>query len=358
MHYPHPAEARLALASLPWFEEWRERVGGECGFTRTGFLQLVAPADNGKLRAAVARLREVGVETELLLADELRRLQPQLEVDDGELAAYEPRGGYADPVATARAFAAAAVDRGARLLEGTAVTAISLAGGRIAGVETTAGRIAAAAVVLANGNWSTPLLHSLGLELPIHPTRVQLAFFSRPPAMPRGPAGHCTIIDRRYGYYSRPNGEDETLVGLSAYHRPLPALDDWPWSNDPEFPPLALDQFARRIPAAGRGTYLRGHMGPLDVTPDGRAILGLAPGVDGLYLAVGMSGTGFKKAPAIGCCMAELVTTGEATTAPIHAFRPTRFAEGDLFTSDEYSLPEDAVDAQEIGRLRGRGLIH
>jgi sarcosine oxidase subunit beta len=52
--------------------------------------------------------------------------------------------------------------------------------------------------------------------------------------------------------------------------------------------------------------------------------------VEGLYLAVGMSGTGFKTAPAVGMCMAELITEGAARTVDIGAFSLSRFKEGRL----------------------------
>ena len=57
MHYTFLPEARLALISLGWFQEWRERVGGSCGFTKTGFVRLVAPEKAPLLRQNVARRR-------------------------------------------------------------------------------------------------------------------------------------------------------------------------------------------------------------------------------------------------------------------------------------------------------------
>ena len=68
-------------------------------------------------------------------------------------------------------------------------------------------------------------------------------------------------------------------------------------------------------------------------------MLDAAPGVAGLYVAGGFSGTGFKKSPAVGACMAELVTDGRAGTVDITPFRLGRFAEGDPIVGDEYALP-------------------
>lgn len=87
-------------------------------------------------------------------------------------------------------------------------------------------------------------------------------------------------------------------------------------------------------------------------------VLGSGPEVPGLYLAVGMSGGGFKKAPAIGACMAELIVDGKASTAPIEPFRPTRFAEGQPLSGAEYSLPADGVDPTRRAELGQQGLIH
>ncbi|MPZ12722.1 MAG: FAD-dependent oxidoreductase, partial [Kiloniellaceae bacterium] len=104
-HYTNLDEARIALAALPWFEEWEERVGGDCGFAPTGFLQMVDRRDQQTLRRNVEALQHIGVDTRLVGPDEIRDLQPHLHLHGDELAAYEPRSGYADPVATTRCLA-------------------------------------------------------------------------------------------------------------------------------------------------------------------------------------------------------------------------------------------------------------
>jgi glycine/D-amino acid oxidase-like deaminating enzyme len=86
--------------------------------------------------------------------------------------------------------------------------------------------------------------------------------------------------------------------------------------------------------------YVRGQAGIYDMSPDTRAILDRAPGVDGLFLAAGFSGSGFKISPMVGACMAELAVHGRATSADIQPFRFSRFAENDpIRGEDEYDLP-------------------
>jgi len=74
---------------------------------------------------------------------------------------------------------------------------------------------------------------------------------------------------------------------------------------------------------------------------------------DGLYVAVGMSGAGFKKGPAIGACVAELIVDGEARTAPIDDFRLARFQEGPGIVSNGYTVAPEAADV-----LGGGSLVH
>ena len=97
-HYPTALEADLAWESLTqYFEPWGERVGGGCGFTRTGFAYLVGEDGVGALQHSVSLQRGVGVETELVGPEELREIDPALDTNDVALAAYEPRGGSPHP---------------------------------------------------------------------------------------------------------------------------------------------------------------------------------------------------------------------------------------------------------------------
>jgi sarcosine oxidase subunit beta len=64
------------------------------------------------------------------------------------------------------------------------------------------------------------------------------------------------------------------------------------------------------------------------MSPDSRPIIGQLPEYEGLYCMAGDSGTSFKTSPAIGKCLAELITNGQATTVDLHPFRASRFAEG------------------------------
>ena len=93
-HYANTSEAALTLASLDVFQNWDEHVGhGDPVFRAPGFLQVVRPEDELKLRSNVAALQAIGVETELVAAEHAHEVEPLLRTDDLTLIAFEPRSG-------------------------------------------------------------------------------------------------------------------------------------------------------------------------------------------------------------------------------------------------------------------------
>ena len=331
-HYPTSLEADLARESLTqYFEPWSERVGGGCGFTRTGcgftrtgFAYLAGEERVEALRHNVNLQQKVNVEAEIIEPEELAELDPALNLDGVALAAYEPRGGYADPTATTVGFLEAGERLGARFGR-RRVTGLRVSGGRVSGVETDDGPFEAEVVVLTAGAWSVPLAAEVGLELPISPVRVQVALFGRP----YGLATHLTVIDSVSGFYARPAAERATLIGLRDRYEWLESAEDWNPNLDTDFVDEAARLLGERIPQLEGAPYLTGRAGILDTTPDGRPILG-PEGPEGLYLAVGWSGTGFKKAPAVGSELATWILDGRPRRRELETYNLDRFAGGDL----------------------------
>ena len=324
-HYPTSLEADLAWESLTqYFEPWGERVGGGCGFTRTGFAYLAGEERVEALRHNVNLQQKVNVETALMQPERLGELEPALHLDGVALAAYEPRGGYADPTATTVSFLEAGTRLGARF-ERRRVTGLRVSGGRVSGVETDGGAFEAGVIVLAAGAWSVPLAAGVGLELPISPVRVQVALFERPPEL----TTHLTVIDSVSGFYARPAAERATLIGLRDRYEWLESNEDWNPNPDAGFVDEAARLLGERIPALEGAPYLTGRAGILDTTPDGRPVLG-PEGPEGLYLAVGWSGTGFKKAPAVGNELVAWILAGRPCRRELETYTLDRFAGGDL----------------------------
>jgi len=330
MHYDLAAEAGLAWASYPWFRDWPERVGGDCGFVRTGFLWLETGARVDLLRANVAMQRGLGIETGVVEADEIRQLCPALAIHDADVAAYEPGSGYADPTAVAMGFLGAARDRGARLVQGAEVTAIPVAGGAVTGVETTRGSFSAPVVVDVAGGWAARVASLAGLEIPVQVWRHDTAFLGAPPAVP---LPFPVVIDNPNSLYLRPEGSELVLVGLEDENAIGGSPDRDTADAARGFSERVVERVIRRAPGLADGTFRSAHSGQDGITPDQRPILGAA-GPDGFFLDCGHSGTGFKTAPAVGLGMAELILDGAATSVDLAPFALERFAAGRLLSGE------------------------
>ncbi len=323
-HYTNQAESRLALLSLEVFRDFDARVGGQCGFEPVGFVQIVPERYREALGRNVERQRALGIDTRVLSPAELQALLPECAVADVGAAAWEPRSGFADPSATAFAFAAAAARRGVSLETHCPALRILTAGGRVSGVETSRGTVSAPVVVLAPGAWAGELLAPLGLDFGLVPHRVQVTVFRWPAGFGRR---HPSIIDAGAKSWFRPEGEAATLIGveLGVAHADPEKFDE---SVDADYVGLCRSRLAARFPAFDDAPMRGGWAGMIMMSPDGRPIIDQIPSVPGLFAMLGDSGTSFKTSPAIGRCLAEWITGGRPVSADLGPFRSTRFAEG------------------------------
>lgn len=324
MHYDVRQDSELAWVSFGYFRNWSERVGGECGFTRTGFIQFVAREHEEALRKNTAMQQEIGIPTFLVSAEDVKRLAPAFLTDDFDVAAYEPESGYADPSATAASLAAAAKENGARIIQDRTVTGVMVEGGKVKGVGTAQGDFFAPVVVNAAGPWAGGLSEMAGLDIPYTTWRHDTMFVGVPAEIgPHFP----TAIDFPNEMYFRPETGGLMLVGLE---------DGNPLGDSPEgdsdhaikgFVERAIERICQRVPVMEKSYLHTAHGGYDGITPDQHPLLGQI-GPEGFYLQCGMSGTGFKIAPSVGLCMSELILDGQARTVDISIYHPSRFEAG------------------------------
>jgi len=324
MHYTLPQEVQLALESLAIFTNWEDYVGRPGCFKKLGFIRLVPEHETPSLKRNVEMQRLLGVNTRLISAQELKEIEPDWRVDDVEVAAYEPDSGYGDGAVTASDFLARAREMGAEFRPRTRVTRFEVDQDRVRGVVTDCGDFEAPVVISAAGPWSIPLFRGVDFELPIEPEYHRVAILENPPGM-RG--GGCALIDGIASMYLRSEGPGRTLVGEFVGPRGVDP-DDFPQSISAEELAEIAVLGARRIPVLGESGLVRGVTGMYDMTPDQRPLLGPTPGVQGLHLAAGFSGMGYKISPAVGLTMAELLLDGRGRTVDLSIFDPGRFAAG------------------------------
>jgi sarcosine oxidase subunit beta len=337
-HYSNKITARMALYSLGVFQEFEERIGGECGFTKTGFILLVDAKDRQGLESNIAMQRELGIDTEILQTESVAELLPGLVTADLVSAAYEPESGYADPYLTVNAFAQAARHHGATIFQENRVLDVLFKGGRVTGVRTQDGELSAPIVVNCSGAWGAQVADMAGIKVPINSCRVQVAFFRRP----RGQeSDHPVVADFTNATYFRSETGGITLVGLidPAEADAVVDPDNFKEYMDDDFLLEAGERLVSRYPAMENGESTGGYASLYAITPDWHPVIDQVPAGSGFYICSGFSGHGFKLGPAIGLMMADLISGAQAPRFDPHLFRLARFEEGEHVTGGyEYSI--------------------
>lgn len=327
-HYSNALLVRMAMRGFEVIRNWQHEVGvGDPGYVRLGYLLLVVENQLDALRRNVELGQSCGVDTRFVGPGEISAIEPLLITDDLAGGAYEPDGGYIDVTKMVLSWLAAAQIHGAEILTGVRVTALRTAGTGLAGVSTTTGDIDASTVVTATGAWGCDLLDPVGVAVPLSRRRLDMATLEIEPGRPQM---HACVSDGNSNIVVRPDMGRRILA--VAYPDNMPIVED-PLAPGTDHDHRAhldrLDRaFAGRMPTM-RGARLVRHMsGAYDVTPDYHPVIGWAPEIGGLFLALGFSGHGLKLSPTIGEIVAGMVL-GAEPSFDVHALRPERFADGD-----------------------------
>ncbi len=321
--------ARLAMQSLQTYQNWKNIIGGECGYKQCGLVvTALMDAEALQLKRNAAMLAKIGVNANILEPDGIRDIEPGAQVIDVACAVHEPNAGFVDPVVATQSLATRAKQLGAQFQTGTFARTIRVERNRVVAVETNAGVIRTTDVAVMAGPWSDRLLKPLAVEIGINLERRQVAFFNRPEELK---SGHAAFLDLATGAYFRPHTFGLTVGGLiSEKTEGATNPDQLDESVSQEFVIQVKEKMSARLPALANAKFLRGHAGYYDTTADAHPVLGRAPGYAGLTIAAGFSGIGLSIAPAVGVCMAELIADGESRTADLNPFRLSRFKENQL----------------------------
>jgi len=331
-HYGVSSLAAMAAVGLEVFEKAKEIFGTDIGFRQTGYVVGVGAEDTDALRSSLAAQRAVGVQTEEMDPAEVARLWPYADLTPFGAFAWEARGGYGDAYRTAQAFAVSARGAGVRIRQGANVTDLMCERDRVTGVRLADGtEIAAGTVVVATGVWTSPFLAPYGIDVPIRVVREQLVTIA-----PGVEIGEVPVFSDLVSLqYIRLEPGGELLFGNSDLSDVEDAdPDDYLNRATEAFVENTVERVATRFPGFTTAAITGSYAGCYDVTPDWNPVISRT-GVDGLVIAAGFSGHGFKIAPAVGRLIADLVIDGRSADPriPETDFRLSRFTEGDLLTS-------------------------
>lgn len=331
-HYSIPTNTEYAARSLAMFngfKDWLEDADATSGFVNTGYL-ILAPEGKiaEKMLANLDMQAAHSADTRAVSREEALEKHPLLSLDDIAAIGYEPASGYADPYLTTTSFVNAARRKGATVKTNCPVEGLLMEGGRIIGLRTAAGDIQAGTVICATGPWTRTLIDPTGLDIPLEVSRHIVLTF-------KGPAHYDSALpvikdlatDNKL--YFRPATGGVVLAGTGDHGDPVTGPDIMDENVPADLVALQGAQLAHRMASFADCAPTADWVGPHDITPDWNPVLGPPPGIDGLILAFGFSGHGFKLAPAVGEGLAQMAL-GMPHDVDIQPYRYTRFAEGAL----------------------------
>jgi sarcosine oxidase subunit beta len=308
--FVEPENIAMMRESIAFYEAFAERtglVGYDIGVHQQGYLFLTAEPDGWeRFRQRVHNQRHMGLtDVELLDGAAVRRRFPFV-AEGATAATFRQHDGWLSAHEAAHGFIRAS---GAKVLLNTTVTGFSTTGGRISGVPTQHGSIAAPVVVVAAGPYSAQVGALAGIDLPLQVIRRHRLTIGEHPLIPQDAP---MTIDQDTGAHWRPERPGAALAWAQPGEPPGSPTDDVP--SNPMFPFEVLEGVSRLCPfwvnvaesLKREQVFLTA--GQYTVTPDDKPIIGPHPAIAGLFFNLGYSGHGVMAAPGGGRLLSDLVS--------------------------------------------------
>lgn len=352
-----PAELPLIKRSIEIWDDIQRETGENLGYRRTGTLYVSDQKDPPEAwQVWMDTCRDLGIGVSMMTAAETQEALPStIKWTHG---IQTPSDAFAEPARAVTFMARAALGRGVTIVQGCAARLLEISGGRIAGIHTEKGYIAASAVLCAAGSWSSLFLRRHGIQLPQLVAKASVLRTVPMQEVSRfGGIGfrEFTIRRRDDGCYNiaRPMGWTYEIVPdvfrfmkefwpafmqqrqsmklriNGRFFSELTCPTNWSASEETPFEKtrvwdpapddavldLAFQAFKRAFPNAG-ASKLESWAGMLDITPDAAPVIGPLAAIPGLYIATGFSGHGFAMGPGGGRLAADIISNGEPVTDP------------------------------------------
>ena len=320
-------ESYLTMGSLQIFRSLQLHLGYDIEFRASGGLQAIQTEEQYVYaRDRVLALKSRGYTLELLTTDEACGIEPELSPDLYG-AMHFPLRGQADPRKATRAFADAAVARGATVRTGCEVTGIARTTEGTYRVTCTNDEFSARRLIIAAGAWCGSLGEMLSLRIPIVPVRGQM--WATQPLPPR--SFHSLSSAESYAHWSQHPGGDAdhppelTHIGSNRVTRHLYGRQNrdgeiifggdrkvvgYDYTVDAGGVEVNFGHASEILPMLSGLSINRTWAGMMPFSLDGRPIIGKVPQMDDLYIVSGLASSGFGRGPMAGKLIADYVHTG------------------------------------------------
>jgi sarcosine oxidase subunit beta len=323
-NYLTPEGVAFYAESVSLFRNLSDELDFNIMYSERGHLTLAhtdASIRTSRWRAEVNK--HLGVDSDLIGPDEIRRICPQLNLSDDVRfpilgALYHPPGAIVRHDAVAWGYAAAAARLGVEIHVGTEVIGLVKSGNRAVGVETTNGLVHANRILQAVAGSSSRVAAMAGFRLPIRTVSLQACV-----SQPLKPFLDPIIVSGSLHVYISQSSRGELVMGGATDPYPL-----YSSRSTLEFKEGLMAHMLELFPFLAEAKVMRQWAGIADMTPDFSPVMGLTP-VENYYIDAGWGTWGFKATPVCGKRMAETIATGRPPKLiePFALDRFSRFAQ-------------------------------
>ncbi|KAJ5080785.1 fad-dependent oxidoreductase domain-containing protein [Anaeramoeba ignava] len=256
--------------------------------------QCIREVDEEALKSLIPYQRSFGMEIGFVDADRVKQLVPGINTDSLRGGIWSPNDGSASPLLSALAFYRYAKELGADFhFKEEAQEILKDSHGKVSGVKTEKSTFHAPIVIDAAGAYSTKLMKSLRLQVPVTPdsheagiTEPTEHFFSPMVVDMRPSTG-----SKNYYFYQNSHGQIVFCI------TPDPVIPGTDREETSVFLPQVSKRMISILPRLQNVRVRRTWRGLYPMTPDGNPLLGWNRNLPGLFTATGMCGQGFMLGP-------------------------------------------------------------
>ncbi len=335
-----PNIAALQGYTIKLYKELEAISDQSCGLHHVGGINIADSQDRmDYLKAERSKHRHMGLDTEIIGPDEIKKLSPITNVDGIVGALYDPLDGHLDPSGTTHAYAKAARLQGAEISLRNPVLELNAKEDGSWDVVTKEGTVNAEYVVNAGGLWAREVAAMAGVYLPLHPMEHQYLVTDDIPEIYESDHEHPHIMDPSGETYLRQEGRG-LVLGIYEQACDPWAVDGTSWDFGHELLPDNLDRIEEplkaafiRYPVIERAGIKRVINGPFTFAPDGNPLVGPVPGLRNYWSACGVM-AGFSQGGGVGLTVAEWMIEGEPSR-DVFAMDVARYGH---YTTPAYTL--------------------
>ncbi len=334
--------AALQGYTIRLYKELEAITGMSCGLHHVGGVTLADNRDRfDMLLAERAKHRFMGLETEIVSAQEIARIAPVTNTAGIIGGLYDPLDGHLDPSGTTHAYAKAARIGGATIETHCMVHETNQRADGTWDVVTDKGTVTCEHLVNAGGLWAREVGAMAGVYFPLHPMEHQYLVTDELPEIYERDVEHPHVMDPAGESYLRQEGRG---LCIGFYEQPCKpwAVDGTPWDFGHELLPDNFDkitqsiEFAyKRFPVLERAGIKTVIHGPFTFAPDGNPLVGPVPGMRNYWSACGVM-AGFSQGGGVGLTLAQWMIEGEPER-DVMAMDVARFGD---WISPGYTLPK------------------